>query len=119
MGLVIAYLVLPTGVGMARTRSCAAWGHLRAPHRRGDGSKLENEETGSIGAPHRRGDGSDAAGNLTTATTCSPQAWGWLGLLMPAPPPPAVLPTGVGMARAAGGCASPLRVLPTGVGMAR
>ncbi len=85
-------LVLPTRVGMVRTRAWVRRAVVRSPHPRGDGPELALVEMGLV--------------------KFSPPAWGWSETGADDRRLPVVLPTRVGMVRSTGNRRSPRRSSP-------
>jgi hypothetical protein len=77
----LAMRVLPTRVGMVRQKNVCA--------------------DSPSGSPHARGDGPSKRWCSGTFCAFSPRAWGWSGSIKTVPPLAGVLPTRVGMVRAA------------------
>ncbi len=113
--------VLPTRVGMVRTKPRAILSSRCSPHTRGDGPQrrairrgrssvlptrvgmVRNMSRSSIlrmGSPHTRGDGPTEGVPVVALSQFSPHAWGWSVRMGVEVDEWRVLPTRVGMVRA-------------------
>ena len=91
--------VLPTRVGMVRTRVVRQRGCGGSPHARGDGPDGLRLSSRSVSSPHARGDGPGRFPHVCCDDMFSPRAWGWSVLTNIDSLALDVLPTRVGMVR--------------------
>ena len=95
----VSLKVLPTGVGVVRTRSRPVRDPPRSPHRRGGGPAFVGAKWLFQRSPHRRGGGPGVNPEYLKRHGFSPQAWGWSELSEEQAGTLLVLPTGVGVIR--------------------